>query len=267
MTQRSPSIRARARARGPQRLCSLNPDTVLRYLLRGGRGDDPTRAVRAARVRRATRRGRADATFRIAPSGTTPTRHIPPQRDHQLARHGDNPNPARPFAFPKAGSIPLRERALRLPPHPIPRELNADRLQPRIARPTNPLLPRPSPRCRTASAQSPSMPPICRRFRKPATPSPRRATPTRSSSRRLSAAPAAAPHSPAPPPSPPACCCRLDLGDLRLESRAAAPPRAPAALARRPAAPRPPNRAPSSTTARAAAPAARHPHVASQPRS
>ncbi len=109
-TQRSPSIRARAPWRGSQRLCSLTPDTgaAVPPLWRS-RWRDPAQTVPAARVRRTAvvlgrfqdRAGRHD----------TP-RHIPPQGDHQLARHRHNANPPRAFALPKVRLIPLRQRAV-----------------------------------------------------------------------------------------------------------------------------------------------------------
>src|SRR5258705_5387211 len=64
-------------------------------------------------------------------------RDIPPERDHQFARHRDNPNPPTAFALAKVPPIPLAQGAVRLPAHPIPRELNADRLQARVARATD----------------------------------------------------------------------------------------------------------------------------------
>jgi hypothetical protein len=71
MTQCSTSIRARTHARGPQRLCSLDPEHVGggTLFVAVGRWHDPSRTVRAARVRRADP---TYATFRIAPAGTTP---------------------------------------------------------------------------------------------------------------------------------------------------------------------------------------------------
>jgi hypothetical protein len=58
-------------ARGSQRLCSLDPDTALRYPLCDGRGRDPAHTVRAARVTHASPSYRPSA-LTIAPAGTTP---------------------------------------------------------------------------------------------------------------------------------------------------------------------------------------------------
>ena len=128
MTQRSPSIRARARARGPQRLCSLNPDTcaAVPSPWRSRRGD-PTRTVRAARVRRADATG-ATRLSRSRPRGTTPVVTYRHSAITSLRATATIPIRRARFPFPKCALIPLRQRALRLPPHPIPRELNTDRL-------------------------------------------------------------------------------------------------------------------------------------------
>src|SRR5439155_15172406 len=139
MTQRSPSIRARTPSAAP-RDCAVSVRTrERRYLLRGGRPwHDPSRPVRAARVRY------ADASLRgldDRPGRDDADRDIPPQGDHQFA--GQRHDPDAPGAFPLAEIrlIPLGQRALRLPAHPIPGELNTDGLQSRIAGATDPLLP------------------------------------------------------------------------------------------------------------------------------
>ena len=165
MTQRSPSIRARTHARGPQRLCSLDPDTSAAVpSLWRSRDGDPTHTVRAARVRRrrstprrlrgfhhrARRHHARSSTYRqSAITSLRATATIPIRR----AR----------LPVPKARAKPLRQRAVRLPAHPIPRQLNTDRLQPRIARPTDPLLARASPLLYGVGAK-PRSPPIWRRF-------------------------------------------------------------------------------------------------------
>lgn len=70
MTQYSPSIRARAHARGPQRLCSLDPEHVCggTLFVAVGLGRPFTNRTRRARE---TQR-ELYATFTIAPVGTTP---------------------------------------------------------------------------------------------------------------------------------------------------------------------------------------------------
>ncbi len=218
---------------------------------------NPTRTVRAARVRRPWRfalRGFQDRALRDDAG-----RHIPPQRDHQLAGHGDDPDPPRAFALPKVRLIPLREARCRLPAHPIPRELNTDRLQARIAGATDPLLARRASPLSYGVGAKPSRPPICRRFRnarhtKPFVEQHRRARrrhalqldqlPHRTRRRRGR-------HR--------GLLLRVQLGDLRLEPLQTRPRRAPAALALPGAAPRRPNRAPSSTSPRAGATAASRP--------
>jgi hypothetical protein len=65
------SIRARARARGSQRLCGLDPEHVCRgtlYVAVGRSARPVTNRTRSAREKRR----RAYATFTIAPVGTTP---------------------------------------------------------------------------------------------------------------------------------------------------------------------------------------------------
>ena len=140
MTQPSPSIRARAHARGSQRLCSLDPEHgcggTLFVAVAVGR--DPSRTVRAARV--TTRRRQRYATFTIAPVGTIPCVTYRHSAITSLRATATIPIRRARLPVPKLRLVPLRQRALRLPPHPIPRQLNADRLQPRIARPTDPLL-------------------------------------------------------------------------------------------------------------------------------
>ena len=69
-------------------------------------------------------------------------RDVAPQRDDEFARDGDNPHAPLTFPGPEVFAIPPRERALRLPPHPIPGQLNTDRLQPRITGATDALVPR-----------------------------------------------------------------------------------------------------------------------------
>ena len=178
------------------------------------------------------------ATFTMAPSGTTPSVTYRQSAMTSLRATATIPIRRARLPLPKIRLIPLRERALRLPPHPIPRELNADRLQPRIARATDPLLPR-------------RLPAVVRRRRKaragrrsaadsetPATPAPPRATPTRSSSPRPSAALAGARHSSAPRRSPPPAAA-LRAPQSAPRGPAGAPRHARAALARRRAGPRP----------------------------
>ena len=95
-------------------------------------------SVRAARVRGLTAGRHA---FQDRTGGHDAARGIPPQRDHEFARDGDNPKTAGAFAAVREPvPIPTRQRAQRLPAHPIPRELNADRLQARIPGTTDPLL-------------------------------------------------------------------------------------------------------------------------------
>ena len=110
--------------------CARLPETVqsrsrtrAAVPLRGGR---PSARPFANRTRRA-REVQAPA---LRDFDDRPRRHdalgdIPPERDDQLAGHRDNPDPARAFALSKISRssespslIPLRERALRLPPHP-----------------------------------------------------------------------------------------------------------------------------------------------------
>jgi hypothetical protein len=71
-----------------------------------------------------------------------PRRGISPQRNEQFACERHNADPSRPFPGPEVRSKPLGQRALRLPVHPAPRQLDTHRLQPRIARATDPLIPR-----------------------------------------------------------------------------------------------------------------------------
>src|SRR5712691_5184063 len=129
-------------SRGPQRLCSLNPDTSA-AAPSSWRSRETTRrdTVRAARVRRVD-----DQTdlrdFQDRAGGDCPGGDISPQRDHELARDRHNANSARALPCAEMLPIPLGERAERLPADPIPRQLNADRLQPLIAGATDPLLSR-----------------------------------------------------------------------------------------------------------------------------
>ena len=125
-------------ARPPETVQS-HPDTDAAVLLRGGRVSDPTRTVRAARVRRLRRGPTTAAVFSTAPAGTHPGR-VAPQGDDQFARERDDADTPRAFARAEAPPVPLRERALGLPPDPVPGELNADRLQPGVAGPTDALL-------------------------------------------------------------------------------------------------------------------------------
>jgi len=69
VTQRSPSIRARADCAAPGDCAVSNPDTGLPLL--SGRVARPSSLPCAARVRASIRSG-GYATFRIAPAGTTP---------------------------------------------------------------------------------------------------------------------------------------------------------------------------------------------------
>ena len=96
LTQRSPSIRARAHARGPQRLFSLDPDTCAAApSLWRSRGATRTQSVRAARVRR--RAGcRARRPSGSRPSGTTPgRRHSATARSAACARPRQSQSGAR----------------------------------------------------------------------------------------------------------------------------------------------------------------------------
>ena len=71
VTQRSPSIRARADRAAPRDCAVSYPDTVLPHPLASGRVTRPSDLSCAARVSASIRAGRY-ATFRIAPAGTTP---------------------------------------------------------------------------------------------------------------------------------------------------------------------------------------------------
>ena len=110
---------------------------------------------------------------------------IPPERDQELAREGDDADTARAFPPAKALLIPARQRALALPMHPAPRELHHHRLEPLIPGPANALIACTTRRCRISPARIPAAPQFAADSETRATPRLRRATRTRSSSRRL----------------------------------------------------------------------------------
>src|SRR5882672_9184991 len=142
VTQRSPSIRARTGSRGPQRLFSLNPDHCA-AAPPSWRSRETTPQKPCVQRARDTSTSPPDLRdFQDRTGGDHAGRDIPPQRDHELARDRHNANPARALSRPEMLPIPLCQGAVRLPVHPIPRQLNADRLEPVIAGATDPLLPR-----------------------------------------------------------------------------------------------------------------------------
>jgi len=100
---------------------------------------NPTQFVRSARE---TRRGPTTLRdFQDRARRYESRRRVSPQRNQQATCHRDDPNPS--GALPtirKPGAVPQCQRAERFPAHPIPRQLNTDRLQPRIARTTNSLV-------------------------------------------------------------------------------------------------------------------------------
>lgn len=107
-------------SRGPQRLCSLNPDTSA-AAPSSWRSRETTQhdTVRAARVRRVD--DPPDLRdFQDRARGDHVGRDIPPQRDHQLARDRHNANSARALPLAELLPIPLRQGAERLPAHPVP---------------------------------------------------------------------------------------------------------------------------------------------------
>jgi hypothetical protein len=142
MTQRSSSIRARAHS-------ARLPETVQSP---SGHECGGTLFVAVAQRPYANRTRRARETPPFATAGLrrfqdralrhNARRHIPPQRNHQLAGHRNNADPPGAFAFPKIRVIPLRESAWRLPMDPAPGQLDADGLKPHIAGATDPLLSR-----------------------------------------------------------------------------------------------------------------------------
>src|SRR5207247_5210383 len=129
-------------ALGPQRLVSLTPDTnaATPSPWRSLAWSDPTHSVRSARERGDPSLRDWPCPFQDGARGNHAGRDIPPQRNHELARHRHNPNPARSLPFPELLAVPHREGAGGLPAHPVQREMNADRLQPVIARATATLL-------------------------------------------------------------------------------------------------------------------------------
>ena len=246
--------------RAAPRDCAVSIRTrVLRYLLRGGRVARPyTNRTRSARETRRPSR----APTRLSGSRPPARRPVVTYRHSaitSLRATATIPIRRARLPCPKVRLIPLREGALRLPAHPIPGELNADRLQPRIARATDPLLPRRLAAVvrRRRKAQEPAdLPPIAERPPHQALVEQHRRARRRDAlqlhqlaqrTRRRRGG-----HG--------RLLLRLELRDLRLEHRAAAPPRARAALARRPGSAAPAqSRTRRPPTRRAGAPAAAPP--------
>ncbi len=253
------------------RACARLPETVQSQSGHVCCGTSPWRSqqrpyTNRTRSARETRRGRASST---RPGPPRPRQHaggdIAPQRDHELARHGDDPNAAAALPTPEVRPVPLREGALRLPPHPMPGQLNADRLEAGVPGATDALLVL-GLAAVVGRGGKPRSPPIWRRFGTPATPTLRRPTPRRWSSPRPSTAPAGATHSSGPPPSPPpAAAPRARRSAPGVSASRAVRARQPCLHVGRQRRPRPIAHA-WSTNCRAGAPAARQPQVASQPR-
>src|SRR5262245_4072128 len=86
-----------------------------------------------------TRCERALRGFQRRADRRCPRRAIPPQGDHEFARQRDNPDASQPGGDRKVLK-PSRQGTLGLPPDPLPRQLNADGLEPSIAGATDPLL-------------------------------------------------------------------------------------------------------------------------------
>ena len=221
----------------------------------------PPRTVRAARVRRHRAvRGYATRLSASRPPGDAGG-HIAPQGDHQLAGHGDDPDLPRPFAFPEPRPIPLSQGTVRLPPHPIPGELDADRLEARIPGATDPCSRAGSP-LSYGGGLNPSNPPISAAILKP-----RQTKPSSSRTSALVAPPFQLHQAPQRTPRP-VSADALWLGRARRAGppgrRAATRPGQPRLQRRRQLSPRPipHRRPPDPVRCRGTA----VPHVASHPR-
>ena len=94
------------------------------------------RARRARETRRGQRLGQLQNGLGRNPAG----RRTAPQCNHQPPRERYDADAPQTFRARKSVPIPARERTVRLPAQPIPRQLNGDRLQPRIPGATDSLL-------------------------------------------------------------------------------------------------------------------------------